>query len=173
MKNQEERSAHRRLGRRLLELLRQELLAQHRLIAVAARTQEAVIGRDASTLVGLQEQQAELLAEAERLAGERMDVSRSIAGAEYFPAQGLTLSALVDCLPGDIAGEISAIRELLITAAQQVRDASALNRDLLQNELDYVGASLEVLARAAAPRRNYQTPLRSLDATAIILDRAA
>ncbi len=163
----------RRLGRRLRELLRNELLVQHRVIAVAARTREAIIGREVSTLAGLQVQQAELLAEAERLAGERMEVSESIAGAEHFPAQGLTLSAVMDCLPGDIAVEISVLRELLITAAQKVRDSGEINRGLLQNELEYVGASLEVLARAAAPRRGYHAPLRSVDAASIMLDRAA
>ena len=163
----------RRLGRRLLELLRMELLIQHRLIAVAQRTREAVIDRDVSTLTGLQTQQEELLAEAERVAGQRMVISQSIVNADYLPAQGLTLSAVADCLPGDITVEIGVVQELLIAAAQKVRDAAAINRGLLQNELDYVGASLEVLARAAAPRRNYQTPLRNPDATSIILDRAA
>jgi flagellar biosynthesis/type III secretory pathway chaperone len=163
----------RRMGRRLLALLNQELVVQHRLLAVATQTCEAIVERDVAALGALREQHAKLLDEADRLAAARMEASRDIARIAGVPLAGLTLSQVADCCPGDVALQIGATGHLFVEVVMQVQNAHFLNRQLLENELDYIGASLEVLARAAAPRKDYAAPLQRLDAHAIILDKAA
>lgn len=163
----------RRMGRRLVALLKQELVLQHRLLGVAAQTREAIVERNVVVLAALQERHKALMDEAEQRAAERMDTSRDIARVAGLPPANLTLSQVMDCCPPDILLTISAIRAMLVETATEVHKAHGLNRELLENELDYIGSSLEVLARAAAPRRDYRTPLGRLPAPAIILDKAA
>lgn len=162
-----------RLGRKLLAVLKKELVLQHRLLGAITQTREALVDRDVAHLARLQEHQTELMSAAERLGSERMAVSHDIARAAGIPTAGITLAAIADGCPGEVALLIGAAREMLLEVASQVQDAQRLNRHLLENELDYIGASLEVLARAAAPRGDYAAPLRRLGAPSLILDKAA
>ena len=163
----------RRLGRHLLTLLKKELVLQHRLLAAATQIREAIIERDIPSLSRVQQRYQELLDEAEQAAAERVTVSRVIARAGGVPPAQITLSRVAACCPGDVALLIGAAREMLLEVASQVHDTQLLNRELLENELDYIGASLEVLARALAPRKDYSAPMQRLGTPAILLDKAA
>lgn len=162
----------RRLGSRLLALLKKELVQQHRLLGVATHTREAIVERDIACLTRLKEQHTLLLGEAERLAAQRMEMSRAIVGGGGKD-DDITLSHVADNCTPRVALEMGVVRDRLVELAAQVQNAHLLNRQLLENELDYIGASLEVLARAVVPRKNYTAPSAPLDAFAIFLDKAA
>jgi hypothetical protein len=160
-------------ARRLLDLLNDELVVQHRLLALATQMREAIIERQVETLTALGARHQALVEEAERRAFERLAVSREIAGGAGLPAEHLTLTALAGVCPDALADEFAATRALMVEVTTAVRNAHHLNRELLENELNYIGASIEVLARAAAPRRDYRTPLAGQQAPALLLDKAA
>ncbi len=163
----------RRMSRRLLALLKKELVVQHRLLVAATQMREAIVERDVASLGAVRDYQAQLQGEAEQLAAERMDLSWSIARAAGVPAAVLTLSRVADCCPADVALLIGATCRMLLEVASEVQNAHHLNRQLLENELEYIGASLEVLARAAAPRKDYAAPAGQPGTYAMILDKAA
>jgi hypothetical protein len=163
-----------RAGRQLGALLKQELVLQHRLLALSAQTREAIVERELATLERLRLRQEEILAAAEHLAGRRTDLSRQILRAAGAPdTQQPTLSRVLDCCAPAAAVPIAAVRDALIEVVERVQSSQSLNRELLENELDYIGASLEVVARAAAPRRDYRLPIQDLGTPAVFLDKAA
>jgi len=163
------------MGRQLRDLLRHEVRLQHRLLALAARSREAIIAREVDELIRLEAEHRNAVAEAEKYARERLDLGAVISRADGddVTAAELTLSRVAEHLPGDIAIEIGATGSLLLEVAREVWSAHALNRQLLQNELEHIGLSLEVLARASVPRTDYRKKLPDLSPTAIILDKAA
>ena len=162
-----------RLSRRLIALLKKELLLQHRLLAVATETREAIVERDIELLTRLHRRQDEMLTEAENLAGDRLHVGWEIARHAGVPTADLTLSKISECGPASAVVQMHVVRSMLVEVAKKVQSAQTLNRQLLENEMDYIGASLEVLARAAAPRKGYTSPLQRIGTPSIILDKAA
>jgi hypothetical protein len=124
-------------------------------------------------LGALQQHYAELVTSAERMAAERMDLSHAIVRVHHLPTAQVTISQVAECCPPELTLLLGAMREMLLEIATEVQSAQALNRQLLENELDYIGASLEVLARAAAPRRDYAQPLQRMGTPSIMLDKAA
>jgi hypothetical protein len=165
----------RRAGRKLRELLKNEARIQHRLLAIATDMREAIIERDINALAALETLHCQTPAEAEAAAAARREMSRAIAADYESPvATGEpTLSHVLRLLPGEVAVEIGLTATLLLEVVRDVRSAHTLNRDLLENELEHIGISLEVIARAAAPRQDYTRRLPAVSAAALMLDRAA
>jgi hypothetical protein len=172
----------RKMGRRLRDLLRGEARLQHRLLALATESREAIIARDIARLLELEREHKSVLNDAEQAAAQRLQWSVSIARACGVPEANLTMSRVCDALPPEVALEIGITGKLLLEVAQDVRAAHALNRELLENELEHIGLSLEVVARAAASvaaaTRSNATgaagrPLPGVNAASILLDQAA
>ncbi len=163
----------RRLGRRLRDLLKNEARLQHRLLALATETREAIIERDLAAVISLEAEHRKTLDEAQAASDERRALSHDIARAYHVPAVNVTLSRVLDVLPAEVAIEIGITATLLLEVVREVRAAHSLNRELLENELAHVGLSLEVVARAAAPRGDYSRRLPAVSAAAMMLDKAA
>jgi len=162
-----------RAGKRLKGLLMQELLQQHRILAATVQIREAIIERDTLALGCCQQAHHEAMRKAERLGADRMALSREILDQAGQVDSETGIAGVLRCLSEELQANIEPLRMDLIIAAGNVERAHLLNRDLLENELEYVGISLEVLARAAAPRRDYSLPLQRMGTPAIILDKVA
>jgi len=163
----------RRLGRRLRDLLKNEARLQHRLLALAVETREAIIEREIEAVISLEAEHRQTLNEAETAADERRALSQAIARAYNVPAPNPTLTSVLNVLPAEVAIEIGITATLLLEVVREVRAAHSLNRELLENELAHVGLTLEVVARAAAPRQDYTRRLPAVSAAAMMLDKAA
>lgn len=171
-----------KMARRLLSALKQELILQHRLLGVAAQTRVALVERQAAAIHALHAQHAALLSEAEQAASARMDLSCDIARQAGLPTARLTLSQVADCCPARTALLIGATRAMLVEVASAVHDSHQLNQQLLENELDYIRDSIDVLAKTLWSRNAGATgapagagaPRPAANAlVSLMLDRAA
>ena len=164
----------RRLGRQLRDLLKNEARLQHRLLALATETREAIIERNIAGVIVSEAEHRQTLNEADAASAERQEMSRAIARAYHVPATAApTLSSVLEVLPPDVGIEIGVTATLLLEVVREVRAAHTLNRELIENELAHIGLTLEVVARAAAPRQDYSRRLPAARAAALMLDRAA
>lgn len=163
----------RRLGRRLRDLLKNEARLQHRLLALATDTREAIIEREIEAVVALESEHRETLNEAEAASHERRALSHDIARAYHVPAANVTLTRVLEVLPAEVAIEIGITATLLLEVVRAVRAAHGLNRELLEDELAHIRLSREVVAPVAAPRREYSRRLPAVSAAAMMLDKAA
>lgn len=161
----------RRLGRRLRDLLRNEARLQHRLLALATETREAIIEHDTDVVIILEAEHRKTLDEAQAALTERQEMSRAIARVYHVPVASLTLSHVLDVLPAEVAIEIGVTATLLLETIRMVRATHAVNRDLLEDDLAHRGVRLEVAAPPRAAR--YSRRLPPVSAAATMLDRSA
>lgn len=163
-------------ARRLCTHLKIELLLQNRLLSNAEATRDAIVARKVDTLIGLQRAHARLIEDAETLAAERMEISRRLltdAGRPDDEIEGMiTLSTLAECCPPEMSITLSAIRDALVEVAGRVQEMNRLNRQLLENEIEYIGGSLETLVRVAT---NARTAIGGVapTPTSLLLNKAA
>ena len=156
----------------LRRILQQEATLGKRLLALAQEESEVIIADNVPRLTVLQAEQQQCLKEQESLEQARMIATRDLAwalGMERAP----TLLGLLPALPIPHQAELRALRAELLALHQQLEIAQARNRRLIDNALEYVRFSLDLLTDAALQPARYGANLARLSAPTFYIDSKA
>jgi hypothetical protein len=156
----------------LRRVLQQELALGKRMIALAETMTDLLVNQETERLAALEAEQRECREQHEALEQARIAVTRSLAGA--LGLEGLpTLSELLPLLPAREQEPLKRLRSELLTMQETLARLNARNRRLLDNALEYVRFSLELLTSAALQPARYGTNLASVAAPTFYIDSKA
>ncbi|MCS6777562.1 MAG: flagellar protein FlgN [Chloroherpetonaceae bacterium] len=156
----------------LIQILQKELLVCRRLVELAEAESEAIIASDIARLSNLEIELRRRLEEQEQLESARIVAVRDIAFA--LRCNGLpTLAQLLPLLPEREQQVLAQLRVQILEAQAQLEVVTERNRMLLENALEYVRFSLDVLTGTALAPARYGTNLAALDAPVFYLDSKA
>jgi hypothetical protein len=156
----------------LRRILQQELLSGKILVALAEESSVIIIAGDASKLPAIEERQRKVLEQQRHQETARIAATRNLAwglGLERVPP----LSELLKALTPHDAETLAQLRSNLLETQSQLERLNARNRLLLDNMLEYVRFSLEVLTSAALQPARYGTNLTQVAAPSFYIDSKA
>ena len=158
--------------RSLRRLLQQELTLGKRLLSLLQEETEVIVKNDITRLSALQAEQQECLKEQTTLENSRVISTRDLAwalGLERVP----TLPVLIMALPDREQESLRKLRTELLAVNQQLESMQTRNRSLLENALDYVRFSLDLLTEAALQPARYGANLTRISAPTFYIDSKA
>ena len=158
--------------RSLRRLLQQELTLGKRLLALLQEETEVIVNNDITRLSALQAEQQQCLKEQTALENSRVISTRDLAwalGLERVP----TLPVLIMALPDRDQESLRNLRTELLAVNQQLESLQTRNRSLLENALDYVRFSLDLLTEAALQPARYGANLTRISAPTFYIDSKA
>jgi len=123
-------------------------------------------------LPALEERQRQVLEQQRHQETARIAATRNLAwglGLERVPP----LSELLEALTPQDAGALAQLRDKLLDTHTQLERLNARNRILLNNMLEYVRYSLDVLTSAALQPARYGTNLTQIAAPSFYIDSKA
>ena len=156
----------------LRRLLQQHLKLSRGLIELAERQTEALVAGDAPRLNALEAAQAECVAQQQALDLERNALTRDLAfalGFERVPS----LSELLPHFSAREQTEFAALRDELLAAQATLESLKTRNLLLLENALEYVNFSVDVLTTAILQPARYGANLTHIAAPAFYIDSKA
>ncbi len=156
----------------LRRILQQEATLGKRLLALAQEETDVIVSENVPRLTTLQAEQQQCLKELQPLEQSRAVATRDLAwalGMERVP----TLLGLLPALPAPHQSELRALRAELLALHQQLEIAQARNRRLIDNALEYVRFSLDLLTDAALQPARYGANLARLSAPTFYIDSKA
>lgn len=104
------------------------------------------------TLVGKEQK---IVSELSKLKDAREQILRQISKSIGKSADELKISDILEVLPADQARPLAEIRDKLMETIKKLSDRNALNQKLLQNALEYVDFSLNLLTQPAPQTTQY------------------
>lgn len=156
----------------LRRLLQQELTLGNRLLAILQEETDVIVKNDITRLSALQAEQQQCLKEQTVLEKSRETTTRDLAwalGMERVPA----LPTLILALPDRDQESLRRLRTELLAVSQQLEIVQTRNRSLLENALDYVRFSLDLLTEAALQPARYGANLTRISAPTFYIDSKA
>lgn len=156
----------------LRRILKQELVLGQKLLTLTQEESDVIVSNDVERLTALQSEQQKCLGEQQELERSRAVATRDLAwnlGLERVPP----LSGLISALPVREQEGLLALRADLLRLHQQLEIVQARNRRLLDNALEYVRFSLDVLTSAALQPARYGANLKRLTAPTFYIDSKA
>jgi len=126
------------------------MLREHEaLLDAAKRKKTALIGNDNAGLNGIVKQEVEHLHRIEKLEGERQGMSKLLAARLGLPVPELTVTKM-----SAIAGtpeereEILRLSNALTAVIGELKERNELNKQLIEQSLDFVRGSIELLTES-------------------------
>ena len=152
--------------------LQQELVLAKRWLVLSQQESDALIRNDVQQLDGLQEALQRCFAEQEALEQARQLTLREMATALGISSP-IKLPALIQSLPARDRSELAALRSQLLAVHRRIEIVQACNQRLLDNALEYVRYSLELLTDEAIRLPRYGYNLTRISAPAFFIDSRA
>lgn len=156
----------------LRRILQQELLLGKQLVTLAEEETDVIVRDDPPRLQELQLEQQKLFHNQIMLEATRVSATRDLAwkyGLDTLP----TLSVLLGAMPEREREPFVRLRKELLDVQDRLDRIYKRNRLLLENALEYVRFSLELLTTATLMPARYGTNLASIDAPAFYIDSKA
>ena len=126
----------------LAALLREELRLQTRHCKLLEAQQRALVACDRNQFCALQGAHIDLLAQLEAQAQARQAAMQDEDGS------ALTLTVLMESLPARPQAVLAGLRDSLKRTLERSQELCRRNRQLIQNELDYLTFSLDLFVEA-------------------------
>lgn len=142
----------------------QQLTARHeRLLALAEEKREVVIHNRIDDLMRITHEEQSLVKEITGLEQACRDQVIKSAEELGIPAQGMTtISDFIRALPDshqELRRMVDEARRQLTTAITELQQKNELNRQLIQQSLDYINFNIDFLTDAPEQDLTYQHPI--------------
>ncbi|MDR0958519.1 MAG: flagellar protein FlgN [Clostridiales bacterium] len=143
----------------MLNLLNQQKEIYSRMLEISVEKKDVLIGNDIQKLKAMTAEENSLVGKSQRLERARMGLIADIAQVLGKQQKDVTLGYLADALRGqpeakEIEDVASSVRETLV----QLKQYNELNRSLMQNALEYIDFSINVIRGAASNEVHYASP---------------
>lgn len=141
----------------------EDLLTLHRkLLAISEGKREAILGNridELSMWVNRESRTVKEMANAQ--AAWRKAVAGVLAERGVHPESSMTLADIAGMIrPDEGREDVLRLQEELLAAIRQVKEANDHNRRLIEQSLEFVQVTLELIAGAGQPDVTYEKPSR-------------
>ncbi len=156
----------------LRRILQQQLAIGKRLETLAVETAEAIVLNDVTRLSAIGAEQRQCVSQQATLEESRMAAARELAwamGCERVP----TLSELLPLLPTREQEPLNRLRLQILETATRLNAQNERNRVLLDNAIDIVRFTLDLVTTTALRPARYGTNLAALAAPTFYIDSKA
>lgn len=156
----------------LRRLLQEEYQIARRMVELAEQESEAIVANDIVTLNSLERELKLCMDQQAALDQARSVVTRTLAWAAGMDQQP-TLLALVPHLPKSEQGALLKLRQQFLETQKHLEMLNARNRLLLENAMEYVRFSLDLLTTAVLQPARYGTNIASISTPTFYVDSKA
>ena len=140
----------------LVSLLQKEAENCENLLALALEKKDVIVANDTEALQKITALENRIVGRNARLEKERQALVSDIAAVLNADVETLTLGALLQRIEGTPEhAALAAVRDRLRAAAGDLIAANNQNRLLVENALDYIDFSMNMLSGAASDEASY------------------
>ncbi len=140
---------------RLVETLEQEMKVYEDMLALSKSKTDLVIQGKVAELEKLVKLEQTLLLKISKLEKKREESLAEIAAALGINSSEVNISSLIGALGEDGAGKLKSCQERMLKVLNELKEINGLNSKLIQNSLDYIDFSLNLLAGVDSGLENY------------------
>lgn len=138
----------------LLRILDRQLAKYTELLEVARGLQKALIKNDITAFEEYLKQEHLLLAEVGKLEEERLSALRDLASRFSVSLEELSVSKLAALVPQEFRQVLTDYQNAMTGVLSELKDVNANNADLLQQAVEYISFSFNVITGFNS-RQNY------------------
>lgn len=139
----------------LEEIMENEVNLYSQILSIGKQKTDIIIKGKVNKLAELVEQEQETVAKLTKLELSRENVSSLIHKELQLPNKEITLTELLDHIGGTRADNLKAKQQKLLDLLKDVKTKNDENGMLINNSLEYIEFSINVLSNAANPGNNY------------------
>jgi len=146
----------------MIKQMKELLALQRTLLEIGEGKRQAILENRIDDLAALVNQESRVVREmAAAQAAWREAVSRVLAEKGFHPESSLALADIAALVrPGEGREELLKLRDELLAAIGRVKEANERNRRLIEQSLEYVQYTLDLMAGADGPDITYEKPSR-------------
>jgi flagellar biosynthesis/type III secretory pathway chaperone len=146
----------------LINTLEELIAIQEQLVKVSLKKKDIVIANDIEQLSQQMAEESKLVRKMGKLEEERMFQVKDYVRRQGITADEMTLSQLLSIIPSkEGKEEIQSLADKLQKTMAQLQQHNDLNSKLIQDSLDYINHSLEMMTDNSGEGINYQRPAGS------------
>jgi flagellar biosynthesis/type III secretory pathway chaperone len=135
-------------------LLERQIAIQSALLALAHEKRRVIIGGDTQRLGAIGAEEMRLLSRSAAAEKERDTLRPSIAALLGLSAEDVTVGGIIGAATPEEAAALRVIQKELTRVLSALGEANAVNRDLLNAQLEYTEIMLNAIAPAHDPLNN-------------------
>jgi len=139
----------------LEEIMENEVNLYSQILSIGKQKTDIIIKGKVNQLAELVEQEQNIVAKLTKLELSRENVSSLIHKGLQLPNKEITLSELFSHIDNNHAVTLKAKQEKLLNILKEVKTVNDENGKLINNSLEYIEFSINVLSNAANPGNNY------------------
>jgi FlgN protein. len=140
---------------RLEEILENETILYSQILNLGNKKTDIIIKGKINELSVLAEQEQDIVSKLSKLELEREKITLTINKELSLPDRERTLSQILSSINSDHAAILSKTQNKLLNIIKQVKRVNDENGKLINNSLEYIEFSINVLSNAANPGNNY------------------
>lgn len=139
----------------LEEIMEDEVNLYSQILSIGKQKTDIIIKGKVNQLAELVEQEQEIVAKLTKLELSRENVSSLVHKELQLPNKEITLTELLNHVEGSRAALLKAKQQELMNILKEVKTVNDENGKLINNSLEYIEFSINVLSNAANPGNNY------------------
>lgn len=139
----------------LEEVLKNEVALYSQILSIGRQKTDIIIKGKVNQLAILVEQEQEIVAKLAKLELSRDNVSSLIHKELQLPNKEITLTELLSHIDKSRADALKSKQQKLLDVLAELKTVNDENGKLINNSLDYIDFSINVLSNAANPGNNY------------------
>jgi flagellar biosynthesis/type III secretory pathway chaperone len=147
----------------LISTLEELIAIQEQLVEISQKKKDILIDGDIEKLSQLIAEESKLVRKMGKLEEERVFQVKEYLGRQGITSDEVTLSQLLSIIPSKEGKEtIQSLADKLQKTIGQLQQHNDLNSKLIQDSLDYINHSLEMMTDNSGEGMNYQRPAGSV-----------
>lgn len=139
----------------LIKIFEYENKLYEQILEKADYKTDLIIKGDVDSLQEMVVKEQKIINELEKLENAREQIVAQIARKAGKKSEELTVSYLIELLPRDKAEKLSSVRDSLKKTIEKLQSQNDLNQKLINNAMDYVNFSLNLLTQPKPTTAQY------------------
>ncbi|MGI6668045.1 MAG: flagellar protein FlgN [Acetivibrionales bacterium] len=138
------------LTEKLLEVLKKESAIYEGILNLSKEKTDAIVAGEISELERITKLEQSIILKLAKLEREREGIVENLAAGLDMEAADITLTDIINAMPEAEAKKLKDYQDLFARLLEDLREANMLNSKLIQNSLDYIDFSINILAGTGA-----------------------
>jgi len=140
---------------RLEEILKDETILYSQILNIGNKKTDIIVKGKVNDLAVLIEQEQDIVSKLSKMELERDVITSAIHKELGLPDEKMTLTQLISHIKGSHATTLMEKQNTLLDTLGVVKSVNDQNGKLINNSLEYIEFSINVLSNAANPGNNY------------------
>lgn len=143
------------LVKELIEVLEQENKVYEDILKISKNKTSVIVEGKVKELENIVKLEQSLVLQMARLEGQRESIVDKVSQSLKIDAADLTITELAKHLENEEARKLKWVQDKLGNTLKELKDTNELNTKLIQNSLEYINFSVNLLSDASSGSNNY------------------